>query len=293
VAARKARAPSRGRLTPGILWADLRRAFEAHDLLTYSAAVAFQGFVALVPLALLVLALLGVLGMEDTWRDSLAPAVQERVSPTVFHALDHAAVKIVQSRDAGVIAFAALLSLWYLMRAVRAVMEALNRIHDLEEKRSWWRRSLVALALAFLTGTCLVGAALVLAGAPRVEGPGAVMLSAGRWIIAVLLLLFLVGVLVRIAPAEHPQVRWASVGSLFIVAAWLVASLLFRLWIEYVADFRSPTGTLSGLLIATGYLYVSAGVFLVGAQLDELLRRETQGHAKGVWQLLRTAAKGG
>jgi membrane protein len=109
---------------------------------------------------------------------------------------------------------------------------------------------------------------------------------------AVVLLLVLVGVLVRVAPAEHPEARWASVGSLFIVAAWLVASLLFRLWIEYVADLRSPTGTLTGLLVATSYLYVSAAVFLVGTQLDELLRRETHGHAKGVWQLVRTAAKG-
>jgi uncharacterized BrkB/YihY/UPF0761 family membrane protein len=82
------------------------------------------------------------------------------------------------------------------------------------------------------------------------------------------------------------------VGSLFIVGAWLVATLLFRLWIEYVAEFRSPTGILTGLLIATSYLYVSAAVFLVGAQLDELLRRETHGQAKGMLQMFKNAAKG-
>jgi membrane protein len=292
VAPSKTRTSSRERLTPRTVARDLGRAFGRHDLLTYAAAIAFQGFVALVPLSLLLLALLGVLGMDDVWRDSLAPAIQGRVSPSLFHALDRPAKRIVASHDPGLVAFATLLSLWYLMRAVRAVMEALNRIHDLEETRSWWRQALVALALAFMTGACLVGAALVLAAAPRVGGPGAVVLSVGRWIMAVVLLLVLVGVLVRVAPAEHPEARWASVGSLFIVAAWLVASLLFRLWIEYVADLRSPTGTLTGLLVATSYLYVSAAVFLVGTQLDELLRRETHGHAKGVWQLVRTAAKG-
>lgn len=229
--------------------------------------------------------------MGDVWGDALAPRIEGRVSQPVFEALDHSVRAIVASGDGGLIAVAALLSLWYLERAVRAVMEALNRIHDLEEQRSWWRRTLVALALALLSGACLVGAALVLAAAPRVGGPAEVLLGIGRWAVAVALLLLLVGVLVRAAPAEHPQIAWASAGSLLIVGAWLVASFLFRLWVEYVADFRSPAGTLTGLLVLTGYLFVSAAVFLIGVQLDELLRRETRGHGKGVLELLRVAVR--
>lgn len=57
------------------------------------------------------------------------------------------------------------------------------------------------------------------------------------------------------------------------MVAWLLASLLFKLWIEFVADFRSPAGSLAGLLLVTGYLFASSIVFLAGVQLDELLRK--------------------
>jgi hypothetical protein len=34
---------------------------------------------------------------------------------------------------------------------------------------------------------------------------------------------------------------------------------------------------LTGLLLLTTYLFVSCAIFLVGAELDELLRKETDG----------------
>jgi membrane protein len=261
---------------------DLRRlargiahAFVEHHLLTYSSAVAFQALVALVPLTLLGLALLGALGLHDVWRDSIAPALHGRVTEPVFRGLDHSGRRIVQNGDAGLIAIASLLSLWYLTAAMRAVMEALSLVHDVRDRRPGWRRLGIAAGLGAVTGATLVGSVLLVAAAPRAGTAPGVLLGIGRWVLAVLLIAFVVGLLVRYAPAEHPNPRWTSAGVALVVGCWLVASALFRLWVEYVANFRTPAGTLLGLLVLTGYLYVSAAVFLVGVQLDELLRKKT------------------
>jgi uncharacterized BrkB/YihY/UPF0761 family membrane protein len=48
----------------------------------------------------------------------------------------------------------------------------------------------------------------------------------------------------------------------------------FRLRVTYVADFKSPIGTLTTPLVLTSYVFASAAVFLAGAQLDELLRKQ-------------------
>jgi uncharacterized BrkB/YihY/UPF0761 family membrane protein len=53
----------------------------------------------------------------------------------------------------------------------------------------------------------------------------------------------------------------------------VIASVIFRLFVTYLANFKTPTGTLTSLLVLTTYLFVSAIVFLVGVQLDELLRK--------------------
>ncbi|HKO74400.1 MAG TPA: hypothetical protein VJU01_03725, partial [Gaiellaceae bacterium] len=53
---------------------DVTECFAAHSLLTYASAIAFRALVAVVPLTLLGLALLGTLGLEDVWTDTIAPA---------------------------------------------------------------------------------------------------------------------------------------------------------------------------------------------------------------------------
>jgi membrane protein len=79
--------------------------------------------------------------------------------------------------------------------------------------------------------------------------------------------------LVRFAPSQRPRAKWASLGALFVVGSWVIASVIFRLFVTYLANFKTPTGTLTSLLVLTTYLFVSAIVFLVGVQLDELLRK--------------------
>ena len=276
------------------LW-DLARlvagAFREHNLLTYASAISFRGLVALIPLALLGLALLGALGLEDVWFDTLAPKIEGRVSAPVFGGIDYSVRQIFTSDKGGLIAFASALLLWDMTWAVGAVMSALNQIHDVEEKRQWRQMLVTRIALALSVALCLIGAALVLAIAPTLaDGVLDGLLGVARWVFAVTLLGLAVGVLMRYGPAQRPDAKWASAGSVFVIASWIVASLAFRVYVSSVANFQTATGSLTVFLVLTAYILTSSTIFLVGAQLDELLRKDTEtGESVGVVQLLRAA----
>ncbi len=265
---------------------DIADAFVRHNLLTYAAAVSFQAIVALIPLALLGLAILGAAGLGHVWADTLAPAIRGRVTPPVFHGIDFTAQRIVSTDTAVTIAVAGVLSVWYLTAAVRVVIEALNKIHDVDDDRPWWRRALVAVGLGALVGVVLITSFVVVSVAGG-SGFDAVLFGVGRWLATVAMLGFAVGMLVRFGPAEHPQPRWASAGSLLVIVGWVVASVAFHWWIADVVDFKSPAGSLTGLLALAGYLFASVAIFLVGVQLDETLRKETGGSARGLLRSLR------
>src|SRR3954454_17477970 len=111
----------------------LAESFAEHNLLTYTSAIAFQVLVALVPLTLLGLAVLGSVGLDDVWTDGIAPHLHRKLTAPLFHGVDHSVRRILHSDHAGVIVFASALGTWYLAAAVRAVMEALNKIHDVED----------------------------------------------------------------------------------------------------------------------------------------------------------------
>lgn len=58
--------------------------FKQHDLLTYSSAIAFQILTAIIPFALFVLAVVGLLQLNSVWRDHLEPQLEANLSAAMF-----------------------------------------------------------------------------------------------------------------------------------------------------------------------------------------------------------------
>jgi membrane protein len=256
---------------------DVTECFAAHGLLTYASAIAFRALVAVVPLTLLGLALLGTFGLEDVWTDTIAPALESHLTQPVSRAIDFTAQQIFTSDKAPLIALSVALVVWDMTWAMNVVMQALNRIHEVQERRSKLRRVGVAAGLGVAVVACLVAAVLVQSVAPSVtDGALDTALSILRWPVAVFFLWAALTLLFRYAPAEKPEFRWASGGSLLVIATWLVASALFRGWVTEVAHFKSATGSLTVFLVLTSYILVSATIFLIGAEVDELARKRNR-----------------
>jgi membrane protein len=256
---------------------EIAEAFAEHGLLTYASAIAFRALVALVPLTLLGLALLGVFGLTDVWTDTIAPAVKSNLTRPAFDSVDFTVGQIFTSGPAGLIALSTTLVVWDMTWAVNAVMQALNKIHEVEDRRSKVRRLFVAAVLGVAVVACFIAAVLTLVVASSLAGGAVdVLLSVLRWPVAIAFLWAAVALLVRYAPAEKPEFRWASGGSVLIIGTWVVTSLLFRVWVTDVANFRSATGSLTVFLVLTSYILVSSSIFLVGAQLDELVRKKSR-----------------
>ncbi|MGI8606555.1 MAG: YihY/virulence factor BrkB family protein [Gaiellaceae bacterium] len=264
--------PSEGRARRAIRV--LVRCFGKHDLLTYASAIAFQLLIALVALVLFGLALLGMLGRETVWTEQLAPFVQERFTGITYLAIDSTVERIFSQDTLFLFGFALVLAVWEVSGAVRAAMGGLNKIYESEETRPIWLRFALSLGLAASTTVCVVGAGLLVTigrHTDSVPGPVAV---AGSWILAIVLLGSGVWLLFRFAPAEPRSSGWVSAGSLLVIVAWALASIGFRYYATSIASYQSAIGNLAAVLTLTAYLYVSAIIFLTGAELDELARQE-------------------
>jgi membrane protein len=72
-----------------------------------------------------------------------------------------------------------------------------------------------------------------------------------------------------------------SVGTTIVVGAWILASILFGLYIRFIASYGSFFGNLATIVILFAYIYISATVFFAGAQVDAIIRRRIEGSASG------------
>ena len=257
----------------GDLIGDFKDALVENRVLTYASAIAYRSLVAMIPLILLGLALLGAFGLQSTWTNSIRPAVDPHVEKPVARAIDFTVQQILSHRSSGLLVFAVLWLLWNFTFAVMTIMEALNQIHGVGERRPLVRRIGTAVGLGAAVGLLLVLAIMVMSAAPLINGSALhLVFGIGRWFVAPALLVVTVTILFRYAPAEHPETEWASAGSTFVVIVWLVTTGVFVWWIS-VANYKSATGNLTVLVTISAYVFITAAIFLLGAQLDELLRK--------------------
>lgn len=259
--------------TRGVFWA-LVDAFSKNNILTYASAIAFQVLIAVVALLLLGLALVDILGLQELWVSTVSPFFEARLAFETFRAVEATVEKIFASGSLGLLLFGALLALWEVSGAVRAIMGGLNEIYESDEDRTIVRRFATSLGLSIALIVCIVGSVFAVTLLPRIdEIPNAVGAFVG-WVAAIGLLGTAIWLLLRYAPCATRSAGWTSVGSAFVIVAWIAASLLFGFYVRELADYTSALGNLTAVLTLTAYLYTSSIVLLTGAQIDELLRRQ-------------------
>jgi membrane protein len=260
--------------------------FKQHDLLTYSSAISFQILTAIIPFALFVLAVAGLLDLNSVWRDHLEPEIQANVSAALFAVISNAVNKVFAGRQWLWATVGGGLALWQVSGAVRAVMGALGRIYGAPTERPFRRRYTVSFALSIEVGACFILAILCLLLAPffSVAHPGVawgVFAFVVRWALAAGLLLLAVGLLVRHAPAADQPLPWVSLGAAIVIGLWVIVSVVFYFYLTAIASYESAFGSLAAVIVVMAYLYISTTVFLFGAQLDAIIRAQATGALSG------------
>ncbi len=262
------------------LASEVSGAVEGNQLMLYASAMAFRIFLAVVPFGLAALAVLGSIGREDLWRESVARRIEERLAPSAFELVDRTAEAVLSDHRVFWLTLGVALTLWQVAAAVRAVMHALNDVYEVREEGrepGLGRRLLVSHVVALLVCTSLTVAFLALAADPFVAdhlGTSTVVTVLSdvvRWGIALALLLVVVGVLIKVVPGRDAPTPWVGGASLFTVGLWIGTSALFGLYAT-ASGGGAVFGGVGFLVIGGLYLYAASAALLVGAQLDALVR---------------------
>ena len=262
----------------------LVRSYTENDVLTYASAISFRVFFALIPLGLFALGVLGFLHLDEVWRQDIAPEIRPSVSHAAFTVIEGTVNEVLGQRQLFWITFGAAIAIWQISGAMRAIMRVFNAIYGVEDERSFWRRILVSCTLATVVGVLILVAVVVarfgraavqaaLGGSPLV----AVIAFALRWGVTIALLLLVVAILGRFAPATRRPIGWGSFGALLVVVGWVAMSLIFAWYVSSVADYGSIYGSLATVIVTMEYIYLSVIVFLTGIQIDGLARRIVEG----------------
>lgn len=176
-----------------------------------------------------------------------------------------------------------LLAIWAGSKATKGLVEALNIAYKQDETRGFFKKQGVFLGLTLVAVLAGVVSILLVAVAPAVAG----FLPVPDWARQVLLwlrwpALLLIGVaaiatIYRYGPCRrHAKWRWVSWGAAGATVLWLAASALFSLYVTHFSNFNATYGSLGAVIILMLWLYLTAFLILLGAEVDAELEHQTR-----------------
>lgn len=253
-------------------------------VMAFAGNLTYKALFALFPFFTFLLSLLGLFNATDlvnTMVQNLSGVLPQ--SATEF--IEGQLLGIAQSQAESAFTVGAivsiLLALWGVSGAFRSVMEAMNVMYEVEEDRPFWKVygisifiSLAVVALMLLAFGIVIFGGSVGGGLAGAIGLGAVyqtVWSIVQWPLVALVVLFVFAVIYYFAPAAEQRFRWISPGAVLAFAFWLLFSLLFSLYVGNFGSYNETYGSLAGVIILMLYIYYSAVIMLIGAEMNQVI----------------------
>ena len=253
------------------------KGFVRHDMAVYAMALAYRGLFALLPFALFLVAVLSFLRVDAVllWLAGLGPPGLRGPLPDLIRWLEEG---VLGRTEGGILAAGILLALWSVSMGARVLTKALNAVFEVEETRPAWKRTLASVTVAPALALAVTAAAALMLATSRAAAwvSSWVGLDAAfvflwgllRVPAALLLLSLVVGAVYLLAPAGRRTLRSVVPGALLAVALWALASLAFAFGLLLFPDYGAVYGSFGAAISLLLYLYVSAAVLLLGAEVN-------------------------
>lgn len=250
-----------------------------------AAGVAFYFLLAIFPMIAALLSIYGLIFDPTEAREQITALAG--VLPSEARGLLTEQTEQLTSGSRSALGFGALLSilvaLWSARRGTNAMVIALNIAYNEEDNRSFIRQMLLTfvltlgLILFFALSLAIVAAAPV---ALQLFGFGAfaeVTLDILRWPILGLIAVVALAGMYRFGPDRNSaRWRWLTPGAVIAVIFWLITSGLFSWYVSNFGNYNEMYGSLGAVVILLFWFYLTAFIFLLGAELNSEMEHQTR-----------------
>lgn len=259
-------------------------ALKDKDLAASAAALAYYTTLSFFPVMLGVASLYifivgpdGVLsilkGLQSFIPSALYDVVRNEVMPLTESSRSKALVGLIVS----IVAL-----LWTTSGGVQNLVKATNKAYEVKEDRGFVRLRLISLLL----GIVLLGIGGIILALLLLQGPALVSLGIPQWLASLFsvlrwpLLIVLVSLVLSCVylygpNRKEPHWQWVSWGATAATVVWLIATVLFFIYVQNFASYAKTYGIFAGIIVLMVWFNVSSLIILIGAQVNKKLEEVT------------------
>ena len=173
-------------------------------------------------------------------------------------------------------------SLWSANAALKSLFDALNLVYNEDEKRGLIRLNLISLAFTSATILFVLLALAAIVVVPIIinyfglTDAANLIMRIARWPLLLVVVAVGLAIVYRYGPSRaKAQWRWITWGSAFAAVAWLALSILFSWYAANFGSYNKTYGSLGAIIGFMIWIWLSAIVVLIGAEVDAEMEHQT------------------
>ena len=255
------------------------------ELSTRSASLSYYFLLALFPMFLFLVSLVGAAGPGSEMRESIISGLG-RLAPGSASDLVQNVINQTFKNSNGIKLAAGILgALWAASGGMDAVVVSLNVIYGVTETRPWWKQKFTIVGLTMsLAALIIVALVLVLYGGKIGQliasyvGLGNIFRIAWKvlqWPVSFAAMFLSFSLVYYFAPnLDERKWYWVTPGALAGVTLWLLASLGFRVYLHFFNSYSATYGSLGAVIILMLWLYMTGFAILIGGEVNWVIENE-------------------
>ena len=257
------------------------------DVLGLAAQTAYYFFFSLFPLLLFTAPLLSLVGNKEATVGIIMQGLARSVPQDAYLLIQGVVNDVVFGKGAsGVLSLGVILTIWAGSNVFSALIDALNHAFAITDSRPWWKRTLICFA--FVIGSAIV---ILIATIVLLDGEGIVSAVTGwfglgattrilwtivEFPIAIGFVVLLLWAVYYVLPDLHLSRREAFIGAVVASVAWIVLTLVFRVYVQHFGAYNKTYGTIGAVVVLLTWMYLTMlAVLCAGVLAAELHARHT------------------
>ena len=278
----------------GLTWQELPRrvwgGVNKNDLLNRAYELAYNFLLAVFPLLLFLVAVLGIFASEGSKLQSNLFFYFQQVLPPAAYQLVVSTLKETTQNAGGVkLTFGLLFALYSGSGGMTQLISTLNAAYEVPEGRSWLKVHAISLGLTVALAVLIITALLlVLAGGQLVDvvgnglGVSHIALIVGKicqWVLALAFVVLAFALIYYYAPdVKERHWYWITPGSVIGVLLWALSSIALRAYLHFFDSYSKTYGSLGAVIILMLWFYITGLAFLVGGEINSTIEHAAAEH---------------
>jgi membrane protein len=261
--------------------------FSADNITDWAAALTYYAVLAIFPALIALVSIVGLVGQSATQGllDNLNTVAPGPAKDILTSSIQNIASKPAAAGVTFIVGLA--LALNSASGYIAAFTRASNSIYEVEEGRPIWKLKpqQIGIVLVLLLLLVFVTLAVVVTGpvaqqvgkALGIGNTAAVIWDIAKIPVVLIVVSFMFAFLYKTAPnVKQPDFKWVSPGGVVALVIWIVASLLFALYVATFASYNKTYGSMGGVVVFLLWLWITNVAILFGAEFNSELQRSQQ-----------------